>query len=523
MRTFLLGTMCAAFLGVCAYLTAEQQPESVAIRIKLVDVGTGQAIPGIVRVFSRGSEKPLPLPGLYPRLRGLGKAESDLGWHVLPAAGAIVALPAGGVKIEAVSGLESALGRLELDLAGKPPAEAVVKLPVLFRPDQLGLVAGNTHLHLKNMTLDQAGEYIRTIPAADNLKVLFISYLERFKDDETYITNRYPPGDQEQFTGTGVLVNNGEEYRHNFKPFGQGYGHVMFLNIRQHIKPASLGPGITGSGQDDTPLQGGIANARQQGGTIIWCHNTNGYEATPQLLAGRLDALNVFDGSRSGQFEDRYYLYLNVGRRLPISTGTDWFMYDFSRVYAKATGKLRVSSWLDAVKAGRTVATNGPLLTLTVDGKAVGDILNLEKPKSVTIEAAAIGRVNFHELQLVHNGKVIHKQAAEPKGEGFAASLKRGLPIDEPGWLAVRIDTRNRNELGQQLFAHSSPVWLDLAGQRVCHIESARTLLKQLEEARADIRMQAKFSSDGAAGKLLAVYDAATDQLTKEISLRGKR
>jgi hypothetical protein len=35
-------------------------------------------------------------------------------------------------------------------------------------------------------------------------------------------------------------------------------------------------------------------------------------------LTGRLDALNVFDGSRRGSFEDNYYRYLNIGLRLPI-------------------------------------------------------------------------------------------------------------------------------------------------------------------------------------------------------------
>ena len=42
------------------------------------------------------------------------------------------------------------------------------------------------------------------------LRVLFLSYLERVKEDETYITNRYPIGDLKDFAATGVLVNNGE-------------------------------------------------------------------------------------------------------------------------------------------------------------------------------------------------------------------------------------------------------------------------------------------------------------------------
>ena len=167
---------------------------------------------------------------------------------------------------------------------------------------------------------------------------MFISYLERHKDDAEYITNRYPIGDLQEFDATGVLFNNGEEHRHNFGAYGEGYGHVMFLGIKKLVKPVSLGPGITGAGDDDRPLRPGIDDARQAGrhGHLVPQHLRPRGRA--QRLAGRLDALNVFDGSRRGSFEDTYYRYLNVGLRLPISTGTDWFLYDFSRVYAQVDG-----------------------------------------------------------------------------------------------------------------------------------------------------------------------------------------
>src|SRR5262249_46413442 len=188
-------------------------------------------------------------------------------------------------------------------------------------------------------------------------------------------------------------------------------------------------------------------------------------------------------GSPTGAYEDRYYRFLNIGLRMPISTGTDWFLYDFARVYARVPEKLTIKSWLDAVKAGRCVSTNGPLLTLTVDGQSVGETIKLDKARSVRIEATGVGRHDFERLQLVQNGKVVQSEPAEKQDGGFSARLTREVRIDEPTWFAVRIDTQKKNELDRRLYAHSSPVYVDLAGKRVFEVESARVLLKQLEEA----------------------------------------
>ena len=525
MRKALISAFSAGLLGLCVYLQAEASRadgDAVKVRVRLVDAETGKGVPGIARVFRAGEDKPLALPGLYDRLRGLKTTPTLAGWSVVPAAGGETSLPRGKVRVEAVSGLETALAVEELDLGQNPPGEVTLKLRPLFRPERSDLVAGNTHLHLMNLTADDADEYLRQIPAADRLKVLFISYLERIKEDVNYVTNRHPVGDLRQFDATGVLVNNGEEHRHNFGSYGEGYGHVMFLNINRLVKPVSLGSGITGGGTDDRPLRPGIEDARKQGGTVIWCHNTSGFEGVPNTLAGRVDALNVFDGSRTGTFEESYYRYLNIGMRLPVSTGTDWFVYDFSRVYAKVPGPLTVPKWLDAVKAGRCQATNGPLLTLRVDGKEVGDVLDLDRPKAVRVEVAATGRHDFQKLQLVQNGRVVQAEPGKMRDGVCTAGFVREVRLDEPACLAARIDSTARNELDQQLFAHTSPVYVDLAGERVFDVEAGRLLLRRMEEAREAIRSRGKFGGDAARDKVLAIYDETTRELVRRISRRGK-
>lgn len=522
MRKLALAVACCLFLIACALLGARGRDENGKLRLQLVDADSGAKLGGIVRIFPADAKKPVELPGLFDRLiRGIKKSDTVLGWYVVPAGGAETTLPKGKYRIEALSGVETALAAEDIEV-GATPRAATIRLKALFRPEERKLVAGNTHLHLQGVSKEMCEEYLRQVPAADGIKVMFISYLERAEIDKTYITNRYPIGELKEFETTGVLFSNGEEHRHNFEAWGQGYGHVMFLDLKELVKPVSLGPGITGKGDDDRALRPGIDDARKQGGTIIWCHNTLGHEDVPSALTGRLDALNVFDGSRTGTFEENYYRYLNIGLRVPISTGTDWFIYDFSRVYARVDEPLTVKSWLKALKAGRNSATNGPLLRLTVDSREPGDTIKLDKPKKLRIAAAGVGRHDFQKLQVIHNGKIVIMQTARKAGGGFEARAEFDFVCDTPGWFAVRVESDTKNEFGQQLFAHTSPVYVEMAGERLFDVESARELIKQMEKAQDDIRSRGKFSGDTVRDNLLSLYSDVIRDLAGQIRKRSK-
>ena len=121
-----------------------------------------------------------------------------------------------------------------------------------------------------------------------------------------------------------------------------------------------------GDGTDGIPLQHGIKEAHRDGASVLWCHNAFGLEDLPNWMAGLLDAQNIFDGGNHGSYRDTFYRYLNLGMKVPFSTGTDWFIFDFSRVYVAVEGELTSKKWLDQLAAGKTMITNGPFLELEV-------------------------------------------------------------------------------------------------------------------------------------------------------------
>src|SRR5262245_51688956 len=128
MRPLLLALVSGLLVGVCALVSARAQNEPVKVRLLLLDADSGKGVAGVLRALPEGGGKPLPLPGLYARMRGLGKPVVDLGWHVIPAEGAETTLPRAKVRLEALSGLETALSVLEADPSKFAAAQVTIKL-----------------------------------------------------------------------------------------------------------------------------------------------------------------------------------------------------------------------------------------------------------------------------------------------------------------------------------------------------------------------------------------------------------
>jgi hypothetical protein len=301
----------------------------------------------------------------------------------------------------------------------------------------------------------------------------------------------------------------------------------MLLNIPELVYPVSIGPGISKTGTDGIPLRRGIERAREMEGSVIWCHNAWGLEDIPSWLAGTLHANNIFDGGTHGSFKHSFYRYLNLGIKVPFSTGTDWFIYDFSRVYVPADKRLSAEQWLRQLRAGKSFITNGPFLTFDVNGAGPGQTVDLSKGNMVTARGSAKGRVDFRRLELVWNGEVIETVNSEPEAGHFRAELRHQFKADEPGWLALRtppppleVSEKNnhpKNEYGRDLFGHTSAVFVDVDNKRIFKAETARILVEELERSRKMIADNAVFADDTERRDIQAIYKEALRDLKQRL------
>lgn len=520
----------APLLALASFACAAPKVESsFTLDLECVDEAGRRPLPCLIRVRdSRG--KAVWIPSLLRRGTGLAPEHPANEWRVLPGRSTLL-LPRVNLTIEALFGLETELVRTEVDGSGvRQQQQLQLPLPRFFDAAARGWRGANTHLHLDKMRRDEADRYLRRVPAADGLDVLFVSYLERAETDQTYISNLYTEAELRDLgRESGVLIGYGEEHRHNFGAFGEGYGHVLFLDLLKLIRPVSIGRGIMKGGVDAPPLQQGIDAAKRQGATVVWCHNTFGLEDLPNWITGRPHAQNIFDGDPEayGTYRDTFYRYLNVGLRVPFSTGTDWFMYDFSRAYAQVPKLTAPRDWLQALKAGRTFITNGPFLDFEVEGKTPGETVSLPRKGSVRVKGGAVGRVDFKRLELVRNGEVVATADSRRQRGHFTASLETVVAIDAPGWLALRIPpsaTKEqpsadfpRTELGWPLFAHTSPVYVEVDGKKIFDEEVAKGILEEMKQARAKITKNGIFATDHERDHVLSVYELAILALEKRL------
>ncbi len=501
--------------------------KTCSVRLSLIDDETGKPIPGLVRVRNADGQT-VSLPGLLPRGQGLRDEQAIHQWSALIEP-TTIDFPQAVLEVSAFSGLETEIASQTIDLRDKSDADVTLKLRRFYNARRAGYQNANTHVHVRRMTRPETDQYLIESATADGLDLVFVSYLERADDDADYISNEYTRDELHALNTDHVHFDNGEEHRHNFTAHAEGYGHVMLLSIPELVYPVSIGPGISKTGTDGIPLKRGIERTQEIGGTVIWCHNAWGLEDIPNWLSGQLHANNIFDGGSRGSYAHSFYRYWNVGIQVPVSTGTDWFIYDFSRVYVPAANQITPEQWLDQLATGRSYITNGPLLEFTVNGHGLGEAIQIEEPGKVSISGGAIGRVDFERLELVKNGEVIETVSSRPEGEHFAAVLETNLTIEGPCWVALRtpppfapvdpkLSTKTPlNEYGREVFSHTSATFIDVAGRRVFDADVASSLVKEMQESQTLIGQQGTFADDVERQTVLSVYDEGIAAMKQSI------
>jgi hypothetical protein len=284
-------------------------------------------------------------------------------------------------------------------------------------------------------------------------------------------------GDRSEARRGPYHITSGQEYR-----VGR-LGHVTLALPDAYV----AGTGLTANTNQGPSLAVIADQTHALRGFIGLAHG--GYfnqEADRLLLEGKMDFLELL---QFGEYRSLglagWYDFLNIGYRLPMAGASDFpptreLASEMTYAWSDAVPTPR--SFAEALAAGRSFATSGPMLFLTVEGRKPGAILRY--PEKFDGKLGVDLRVHSPQypvrtLELIVNGAVVERRS-EPKGRSDW-SLRHVLPLRGSSWIAARAQGEGGTD------AHTNPVYVYVGPARPFNAASARQIIARLEGSMAAI------------------------------------
>lgn len=419
----------------------------------------------------------------------------------------VVSVPEGGpYELEVVHGMEYEPQTVTFTVADGKATPVRVQMRRWIDLSAEGWYSGDTHVHFldpRTALQELAGEDLNVV------NVLATKWGELITNVEHFIGKPSPLS-----TEHGV-VYVGEETRHGF------LGHTILLNIKQLVYPLTWGgpsEGVVG-GFDWPPMAQQADHAHEQGGFVSWAHFPGPRGELPVDVAlGKLDAVDLltwgdaFRTNGEAPPARTWYRFLNVGFDVPATAGTDKMstnqVVGSVRTYVHLDEPFSYERWIEGARAGRTFVTTGPMLTFTVNDRQAGETIGLAEPGAVQVRATVRSLLPVERLEVVRGGEVVAVQENPDARPNF--TLDATIEINESSWIAVRTSSSHQMPTnGVPLQAHTSPVYVSVAGAPRTSAEDAAVLMGWTDEAIEWAQNTARFHQESQRAAMVALFRRA--------------
>jgi len=445
-----------------------------------------------------------------------------------------VRVPAGLVEIEARRGPEFEAAYAVVEVASGTSTDVELTPQRLVDMPALGWVGGDTHshdLHQGRHGLDHR-QYFEQLVAEDLHVTNALIHM-----DGTRIMGRW--GD---LTGEPSPLSTARHVLQYAQEFRGSYGHVGLLGISEFITPLIGGAGATAFTPDVLNLDW-VDAARAQGGIGGYMHpysrnsDPAGSEIALDVALGKGDFFDVANYPYDDLFNaSMYWRFLNAGFRLTATGGSDNFADVWrdappgsARTYAFTEGRIDVPSWLRAVQAGRTVATNGPLVRLEVaalraeegSGAGPGEEIALTNTDSDQLEVrvTVASVAPLERLEILVNGGAAH--VIDVRGRGPQFSVRRVIDVPDGGWVAaMAVGPASRAVTDGYPFAHTTPVYVVRDGNPYVDPAAATFLADVVRAQWARVVQRDHFADEAARTRYREAAEAAIE-VYEQIAARG--
>jgi hypothetical protein len=502
-------------------LPIECVPSGV-LKVRLLDGATGEPIAARVYISDAVGE---PAPGgAHQRCDRFDNA-------FFHAEGSFEARVSGRAQVTIVRGIEYMPYEAMIDVPPDGERALDVRLERWVDAKRDGWRSGDVHVHLH-----YGGELLLTPEDAALVQraedVHFMNMMVANQGTGWVHDEPYFEGKPNALSTPDYILRWGEEYRNNL------YGHMCMYGIVELVPPIYSGFPLSEHAPDVPSNADAADHCHRVGGTLSYAHpmfdsidldrvfadehvySVEAKELPVDAALGKIDALDVMSyPGHELETSALWYRLLNCGIRLSATAGTDTFMNTvdqgaFSnppagdRVYALVDGDFTTESWCEAVREGRTFVTNGPMLSLEVNGATPGDEIAAHAGAAIGVVIEAGSYVPMERVELIVNGEVVATAMAEDDGQ--RALLAHEFTAQDTCWIAARaIGPEHRLALDTHVFAHTSPVYLRVDEQPQRDAASAAYFVEWIDRLTDLCARRAKYPDDASRERVAGLFREA--------------
>jgi hypothetical protein len=492
------------------------------VRLLVSEKGSQRPLTARLSLRQEGGKYFAPAGSLYRILAGEGLE------HFYCSGEAELTVPAGKYQLRAFRGLEYRETRKEFEVPANETVTVQAELERWADPSKQSWYSGESHIHANygyGHWYNTAGT-MRLQIEGENLNVA--NFMVANSDTDGVFDREFFRGSPDPSSTPETVLYWNEEFRATL------WGHMTLLNLTHLVEPVFTGFHNT-TNPWDTPTNADIADQTHlQGGHVNFTHPA-GNRSDPFLGAysakslpvdvalGKIDSLDInWSSLGSGEAYQAtlslWYRFLNCRLRLPASAGTDCFLNRIhsrlpggDRAYVKIEGPFSYLKWIEALKAGRSFVTNGPLLDFRANGRFLGETLRLQSGDQVTIEASAVSQFPLTRVELIYGGNVL--ASGTLSADRLRGTINQQVKLDSSGWFSFRAF----DEKGLQ--AHTSPIYVEIPGTPAGSRTDAQYFLQWIDRLESMLNDRKRLPSpeivtrvQGQLNAARAVYRRVIDQ-----------
>jgi hypothetical protein len=475
----------APFLIALVY--SAQQTRDTSLVVRIFDASTGKATPARVLLTDLGGNAPKEAPNGAVGVMW-GRSDRAEGFVFQPdgsfyADGRFEAtLPPGSYTLAVSKGYEYLKQTQKVELEPGKALSRDIRLERWINMPERGWYSADDHIHVQRSPRDDP-HLLRWI-AAEDLHVGNILEMGDFWS--TYFT-QHAFGAQGRYREGGHILSPGQE-----EPRTPEIGHTISLGAKEMVR---FREDYYNYGRvfDRIHELGGISGFAHQAVTFA---GYRGMVLTAPL--GKVDFLELvqFCAPNGPLAIENYYHWLDLGIPLTALAGSDFPWCGRGPRYGVEKGSTQIGDarfytytgrpfdfegWFSAVKSGRTFATTGPILELTVNGRLPGETIEAEPGTKLRIAAKAYGhesQVPLSGLEVVVHGEVVRQSG----GSRRQLAIDMEMPVERGLWVAARCTA------GPSQQAHTTPVYVRVNGggfhnpkTAARYLEASEKYLQELE------------------------------------------